>query len=276
MVGSVILCARVEDKAWIWNGCRSTILTRRGGSDRREHEVRSIVLANQKGGVGKTTTAIHVAHGFALAGRKVLLMDLDPQGNATIAVQGMRSDQDAPAMREWITPVCERLWLVPSAGADAHADREATLDAAHLQEMVRGLEGEIDVLIVDCPPRMDEWGWAGVQLCDQVLVPVQAEFFSMHGLSQMMASLEDAAERFPGKGRLRGVLPTMVQSDEAIAKEVLDDLRANLGDTLLQSVIFRDSSLVEAASHGQSVFVHSPSSKGALCYTELVQEILDG
>ena len=247
-----------------------------GGPIAASTNVRSIVLANQKGGVGKTTTAIHVAHGFALAGRRVLLMDLDPQGNATVAVQGMRSEPDAPAMREWITPVCERLWLVPSAGAEARADGEASIDADHLQSMVRGLAGEIDVLVVDCPPRMDAWGWAGVQLCEQVLVPVQAEFFSMHGLSQMMASLEQAAERFPGRGQLRGVLPTMVNSDEAIAKEVLDDLRANLGDTLLQSVIFRDSSLVEAASHGQSVFVHSPSSKGALCYTELVQEILDG
>jgi len=132
------------------------------------------------------------------------------------------------------------------------------------------------VLIVDCPPRMDEWGWAGIQLCEEVIVPVQAEFFSMHGLSQMMSSLEQAAKRYPGKGKLRGVLPTMVDTDEAVAKEILEDLSHNLKGLLLNTVIFRDSSLVEAASHGQSVFVHSPWSKGALCYTELVQEIIDG
>jgi len=242
--------------------------------------VRSIVLANQKGGVGKTTTAIHLAHGFALAGRRVLLMDLDPQGNATVAVQGMLEEEapDGPDGRphEWMLPVAERLWLLPSAGGEAVQSGEATIDTERLQAVVAGLENEIDVLVVDCPPRMDEWGWAGVQLCDEVIVPVQAEFFSMHGLSQMMRSLEEAAKRFPGKGKLRGVLPTMVDTKELVAKEILEDLRNNLEGLLLNTVIFRDSSLVEAASHGQSVFVHSPWSKGALCYTELVQEIIDG
>lgn len=237
--------------------------------------MRSIVLANQKGGVGKTTTAIHLAHGCALAGRRVLLMDLDPQGNATVAVQGMQAE-DATSPREWMVPVAERLWILPSTGGEAARSGEATLDTDRLATVVGELEGEIDLLVADCPPRMDEWGWAGVQLCEEVIVPVQAEFFSMHGLSQMLESLEVAASQFPGKGRLRGVLPTMVDSDEPISQEVLDDLRANLGDSLLRSIIFRDSCLVEAASHGKSVFVHSPWSKGALCYTELVQEIIHG
>ena len=244
--------------------------------------MRSIVLANQKGGVGKTTTAIHLAHGFALAGKRVLLMDLDPQGNATIAVQGMlaagqqglQNGQVAP--REWMVPVAERLWLLPSNGAESVPSGQATIDTDRLRAVVADLERELDALVVDCPPRMDEWGWAGVQLCEEVIVPVQAEFFSMHGLSQMMASLEEAARRYPGKGKLRGVLPTMVDAREQVSGEILDDLRRNLEGDLLNTVIFRDSSLVEAASHGQSVFTHSPWSKGALCYTELVQEILDG
>ena len=238
--------------------------------------MRSIVLANQKGGVGKTTTAIHLAHGAALAGQKVLLMDLDPQGNATIAVQGMPSGEASEAPQDWMVPVCERLWLAPSASSMDPEAAEQNLDADRLQEVVAELADELDLLVVDSPPRMDAWGWAGVQLCDEVLIPVQAEFFSMHGLSQMMASLEEATRRFPGKGKLRGVLPTMVDRAEPIAGEVLEDLRENLGELLLNSVIFRDSSLVEAASHGLSVFVHSPWSKGALCYAELVQEIMNG
>ena len=92
----------------------------------------------------------------------------------------------------------------------------------------------------------------------------------------MMRSLEQPAKRYPGKGKLRGVLPTMVDTKELISTEILEDLRGNLAGLLLNTVIFRDPSLVEAASHGQSVFVHSPWSKGALCYTELVQEIIDG
>ena len=225
--------------------------------------MRSIVLANQKGGVGKTTTAIHIAHGFALAGKRVLLMDLDPQGNATVAVQGMLNSDAPSGPHEWMVPIAERLWLLPSAGSEAVQSGNATIDTKRLHAVVAELDGEIDVLIVDCPPRMDEWGWAGVQLCEEVIVPVQAEFFSMHGLSQMMNSLEEAARRYPGKGKLRGVLPTMVDSSELIANEILEDLRRNLGGLLLKSVIFRDS-----------VFVHSPWSKGALCYTELVQEIM--
>ena len=98
----------------------------------------------------------------------------------------------------------------------------------------------------------------------------------MHGLSQMLVSLDAAAAEFPGKAKLRGVLPTMVDFTEPIALEILDDLRKNLGDRLLQSTILRDSSLVEAASFGESVFQHCPYSKGALCYAGLVKELADG
>jgi chromosome partitioning protein len=105
---------------------------------------------------------------------------------------------------------------------------------------------------------------------------VQAEFFAMHGLSQMLATLEAASAEFPDCAQLRGVLPTMVDLREPIANEVLADLRKNLGTRLLNTVILRDAGLVEAASFGISVFQHLPFSKGALCYAELVKELLDG
>lgn len=238
--------------------------------------MQSIVLANQKGGVGKTTTAIHLAHGLALAGSRVVLWDLDPQGNATVAVQRMKVE---PAGRPWmdlLTPVAEGLWLIPTlAGGFARA-LEAGIDEDRLRSIHSQLAEAADWLVMDCPPRMDAWGWAGVQLSDQVVVPVQAEFFSMHGLSQMLTSLEAARLRFPGKARLRGVLPTMVDTREPIADEVLDDLRNNLGGNLLRSVIFRDAALVEAASHGKTAFEHCPWSKGALCYAELTRELMNG
>jgi chromosome partitioning protein len=123
---------------------------------------------------------------------------------------------------------------------------------------------------------MDDWGWAGIQLCDEVLVPVQAEFFAMHGLSQMLGSLADAAVEFPGRARLRGVLPTMVDHSQAVTDEVLQDLRRNLGNQVLRTAILRDSALIEAASFGVSIFDHSPASKGAFCYSELVKELIHG
>lgn len=238
--------------------------------------MRSIVLANQKGGVGKTTTAIHLAHGLALTGLRVALWDLDPQGNATVAVQQMTTSGLEAPLVEALMPIAPGLWLLPSTSGGSSPDRVGQVDEQGLRAIHAKLEGIVDWLIMDCPPRMDAWGWAGVQLSDQVVVPVQAEFFSMHGLSQMLGSLDTASRMFPGKARLRGVLPTMVDSSEPIALEVIEDLRRNLGDRLLQSIIFRDSALVEAASHGKSAFEHCPWSKGALCYAELTRELMNG
>ena len=144
-----------------------------------------------------------------------------------------------------------------------------------VREQLQG-DAPIDWLVVDSPPRMDEWGWAGLQLCDEVIVPVQAEFFAMHGLSQMLSSLEMAATRLPGKAHLRGILATMVGLAEPVAAEILEDLRKNLGDRVLDTVIVRDAMVVEAASHGHTVFSHSPWSMSALCYAELVKELIDG
>jgi chromosome partitioning protein len=240
--------------------------------------VRSLALANQKGGVGKTTTAIHLAHGLAIRGGKVALFDLDPQGNASVGVQGLAAvgtvcEGDAAGLHP-LREVVGGFWLLSSHDAprqQAHPDLEALrLLVARLEE------ARFDWLIVDCPPRMDDWGWAGLRLCREVLVPVQAEFFAMHGLSQMIATLDQARDEIPGHAALLGVLPTIVDWREPVCQEVVEDLRANLGTVVLQSLIFRDSHLVEAASHGLTVFAYRPQSKAALCFGELIKEVVDG
>ncbi len=227
--------------------------------------MRSVALANHKGGVGKTTTAIHLAHGLSLAGRRVILLDLDPQGNASVALQDMPAPSEPPADHPSLQPVAESFWLMSGAGL-----RETDLAA-----LIASLSGAAEWLIVDCPPRLDGLGWAGVLASDEVIVPVQTEFLAMHGLSQMLASL-DTIVGPTGESRLRGVLPTMVDSREPIALEVLEDLKKNLGGRLLHTPVFRDANLVEAASFGRSAFHHCPWSKGALCYAELTKELLDG
>ncbi|MDO8349216.1 MAG: ParA family protein [Planctomycetota bacterium] len=234
-----------------------------------------MVLANQKGGVGKTTTAIHLAHGLAIAGSRVALFDLDPQGNATVAIQAMTCDGDSSGMPDVFTRVTPTLWLLGASGA-ATKQGQASVDLRSLTFLVDSIRNCIDWLVVDCPPRLEGWGWAGLQLCDQVLVPVQAEFFAMHGLSQMLDSLKVAASSFPGKAAMRGILPTMVDLREPVAAEVLADLRTNLGELVMDSIIVRDSNLIEAASHGKTVFEHCPWAKSCMCYTELVKEIIDG
>jgi chromosome partitioning protein len=123
---------------------------------------------------------------------------------------------------------------------------------------------------------MDEWGWAGLQICSEVLIPVQAEFFAMHGLSQMLATLDLARREYPGRGRLLGILPTIVDWREQVCREVVQDLRSNLGRSVMESAIFKDMQVVEAASHGVTVFAHNPFSKAALCFCELIREVVDG
>jgi chromosome partitioning protein len=238
--------------------------------------MRSVVLANQKGGVGKTTTAIHLAHGLVLAGRRVALFDLDPQGNATVAVQALGEESEPDPEVEGLTRLCPNLWLLPSPGDGSTLARDIAIDVPRLAGLVDRIADRVDWLVIDCPPRLDAWGWAGVQIAEQVVVPVQAEFFAMHGLSQMLASLDAASAEFPGKAALRGVLPTMVDLREPVTAEILEDLRKNLGTRLLRTVILRDTSLVEAASFGKSVFQHSPFSTSASCYAELVKELVDG
>jgi len=246
-------------------------------------------LANQKGGVGKTTTAIHLAHGLALAGQRVVLIDLDPQGNATVAVQAMFADQPT-ASRKWsrehaagggqmarLRELQHGLRVLPSPGADHNVPRGLRLDVEGLVELVGELEkGGTDWVVVDCPPRMDQWGWAGLRLCKEVLIPVPPEFFPMHGLSQMMQTLAEAREEFPGQAQLLGVLVTMLDRREAVARDVLADLRQTLGAQLVEAMIYRDPKFVEAASHGLTLFEYELFSKGARSYGELVREVLHG
>jgi chromosome partitioning protein len=238
--------------------------------------LRSVVLANQKGGVGKTTTAVHLAHGLAMTGLKVALFDLDPQANATVALQGMEG-ADRAEEGSFLRRILPDLWLLPSPGESAPLGRFASVDVARLRQLVASLPQDgFHWLVVDCPPRMDQWGWAGLQICDEVIVPVQTEFFAMHGLSQMLTTLESASNEIAGSARLLGILPTMVDVREPVACEVLEDLRRNLGSRVFQTMILRDVHLVEASSHGRTVFGHSPRSKGALCYGELVREVIHG
>jgi len=243
--------------------------------------VKSVALANQKGGVGKTTTAIHLAHGLALAGQKTVVFDLDPQGNATLALQGMLEPDPAAIPKDSpfaaLQPLKDGLWILPSPGATRALSRTAKLDVDRLVELANALgQAGADWLVVDCPPRMDQWGWAGLQLSEKVLIPVPPEFFPMHGLSQMMETLEEAGKEFPGRAGLMGILVTMLDRRESVALEVLEDLRSNLGARLMTCEVQRDPQLVEAASHGRTVFDYNLFSKGARSYGELVREVLYG
>lgn len=167
--------------------------------------------------------------------------------------------------------------MLGSPGADRVIGRSTRIDVEGLAALALELEHEgLDWLLVDCPPRMDEWGWAGLRICSEVLIPVQAEFFAMHGLSQMLATLREAEAEYPGRAALMGVLVTLLDPKESVSSEVVSDLRSNLGPRVFTSQILRDSGFIEAASHGISLLSYNPGAVGALCYAELVREVLDG
>lgn len=224
--------------------------------------MRIVALANQKGGVGKTTTAVHLAHGLSLAGKDVVLVDLDPQGNATVAVQEMVQ----PGSGDGVQRLSENFWLIPSEGPATAPPRQEDILARLATHSVRP-----GIVVIDCPPRLDEWGWTGLKLAHEVIIPVQAEFLAMHGLSQILATMATLPEV-----RVRGILPTMVDLTQPIAVEVLRDLRKNLQDQVLRTTIVRDSALVEAASFGRTIFQHAPHAKAALCYAALTMEFING
>ena len=222
--------------------------------------MRSVALANQKGGVGKTTTAVHLAHGLALRGARVVLADFDPQGNAVVAMQAMTGGSSEGGLRG----LREGLWILDAC-------REMSDGPAGLHDVRKRIEAASpDWLIVDCPPRIDEWGRAGLQLCREVIIPVQAEFLAMQGLSQILATIQSQSMG------LLGVLPTMVDVGEQVSREVVANLRTNLGSLVLETMILRDAAIVEAASHGVTVFDHDPCTTSAFCYGELIREVCDG
>ena len=190
----------------------------------------------------------------------------------------MQSATAAPteSVFEHLRQVDECFWLLPSSG-NARLARDSRPNLNALQALRAAMAAaEFAWLIIDCPPRMDAWAWTGIALADEVLVPVQAEFLALQGLSQMMHTLNDAQREFPGQANLLGVLPTMVDYRESVAREILSDLRSNLGSQVLRSVIFRDSCFIEAASHGKTVFEYEFSSKGARSYIELTREVIHG
>ena len=244
---------------------------------------RIICIANQKGGVGKTTTAVNLSVGLARAGERTLLIDLDPQCNATSGI-GMRPAESHPLLLE--TPLKESLqrtsWenleLLPGSRCFVDVDRlehGGESDAAILRQHLDAGMASFDYVLIDCPPSLGQLTQAALSASTEVLMPIQCEFYAMEGLTQMIHVIRDVMRRGEGRLTFGGILLTMYDPTLELTHEVDAEVREFFGDIVFDTVIPRDVAVSEAPSHGQSVMDYAPRSRGCRAYLELCMEVLE-
>lgn len=249
---------------------------------------RTIAIANQKGGVGKTTTAINLSACLAEKGKKVLAVDMDPQGNMT---SGLGVDKDSventiynliigeAKMEEvLIKNVLENLDIIPT-NIDLSGAEIELLDVAEKEYIVRNeinkIKDNYDFIIIDCPPSLSMLTINAMTTADSVLVPIQCEYYALEGLSQLIHTVKLVRDRLNPKLTIEGVVFTMYDARTNLSLQVVENVKDNLEQTIYKTIIPRNIRLAEAPSYGIPINKYDPKSAGAESYLRLADEVID-
>ncbi|GGP03097.1 ParA family protein [Nonomuraea glycinis] len=261
---------------------------RADGSWPKPARCRVIAVANQKGGVGKTTTSVNIAAALSMNGERVLVVDLDPQGNASTAL-ATEHRGDIPDVYQVLVddlpladiikqvPEMPNLYCAPATIDLAGAEIElVSLVAreARLRRALAAYEGiDFDYIIIDCPPSLGLLTVNALVAADEVMIPIQCEYYALEGLGQLLRNVDLIKAHLNPTLRLSTIVLTMYDGRTRLASQVADEVRAHFGDTVLRTVIPRSVRLSEAPSYGQSVMTYDPGSSGAMAYMDAAREI---
>ncbi|CCF66310.1 ParA family protein [Nocardia cyriacigeorgica] len=256
----------------------------------KPHEQRIITIANQKGGVGKTTTAVNLAAALAHQGMKVLVIDLDPQGNASTAL-GVEHHSGVPSSYELLigeisvkdaiqqSPHSERLLCIPAtidlAGAEIElvsmVAREGRLKAAIQEANIAGYD--IDYVMIDCPPSLGLLTVNAMVAAKEVLIPIQCEYYALEGVGQLIRNIGLVQSHLNPELHVSTVILTMYDGRTKLADQVAEEVRGHFGDVVLRSVIPRSVKVSEAPGYGMTVLDYDPGSRGAMSYLDAGREM---
>lgn len=247
---------------------------------------RVFAITNQKGGVGKTTTAVNLTAALAINGLHILLIDLDPQSHATSGVGASRNGRAGSIYDALINGIPLQSVLVPTQikgldlapGSIHMAGAEVELVSlpnreTRLREAVRPVRGWYDLIFIDCPPSLGLLTINALVAADEVLIPIQCEYYALEGLSRLLDSLSLIRRQLNPALRIGGVLLTMYDSRTNLSEQVAAEVRRHFSGDVFQTVIPRSVRLAEAPSYGQPVVIYDPSSRGAQAYAALAKEL---
>lgn len=250
-------------------------------------QTKILAIINQKGGVGKSTTAVNLAAALGAMGKEVLLVDLDPQGNAT---SGYGIDKRAldgcvynvllgetPVEEVILSCVAEGVDILPSTISLAGAEVELVNEMARenrLKNALGSLRGRYDYILIDCPPSLGLLTINALVAADKLLVPIQCEFYALEGVTKLLDSMKRVKSILNPSLDIFGIVLTMYDSRTNLANQVVNEVRSFFGDAVFETLIPRTVKLSEAPSYGQSILEYAPDNKGALAYNDLAKEVI--